>query len=457
METKYLPSTYLHYLCTMQNNSTFVDNTLKSMGIESLNEMQLATLEANKKEKDIVLLSPTGSGKTLAYLLPILISLDPNCQKIQALVLAPSRELAMQIEQVWRSMGTGYKVNTCFGGRPSNAEKRALLVPPALLIGTPGRLQDHIERGNFEVDDIRVLVLDEFDKSLEMGFVPQMEAIISRLSYLHKRFLTSATDAVEIPVFTGLKNPIKLDFSEKNNVLKGLTTYTVKGENNDKMDLLFKLICHLGNQSSLIFCNQRESVEKVSAYLTDRRVANEFFHGGLEQPDRERALSKFRNGSCTVFISTDLASRGLDIPEIKSVIHFDAPMRGDEFVHRNGRTARMESEGTAFVLLAAREEIPEFIYPQPANYPLPSLTSAPPKPEWATIYIGKGKKDKLSKMDIVGFMFKKGELEKDELGMVEVKEYYSYVAIKANKVKEVLRRVENEKIKNMKTKIEISS
>jgi superfamily II DNA/RNA helicase len=427
------------------------------MGIESLNEMQLATLAANEKEKDIILLSPTGSGKTLAYLLPVLMGLNPDSQKVQALVLAPSRELAQQIEQVWRSMGTGYKVNTCFGGRPSNAEKRALAVPPAVLIGTPGRLQDHIERNNFDVDDIRILVLDEFDKSLEMGFVPQMEAIISRLSFLHKRILTSATDAVEIPAFTGLKNAIKLDFSEKNNELKGLSIYSVKGDNNDKMDLLFKLICHLGNDSTLIFCNQRDSVEKVSAYLTDRRVANEFFHGGLEQPDRERALSKFRNGSCTVFISTDLASRGLDIPEIKNVIHFDAPVRGDEFVHRNGRTARMESEGKAFVLLAAREELPVFIYPQPAAYDLPTVTAAAPKPEWVTLYIGKGKKDKLSKMDIVGFMFKKGGLAKDELGMVEVKEYYSYVAVKANKVKDVLRLVANEKIKNMKTKIELSA
>ncbi|MEI7677027.1 MAG: DEAD/DEAH box helicase [Bacteroidales bacterium] len=440
----------------MQNNSTFVDNTLKCMGIESLNEMQLATLEANQKEKDIVLLSPTGSGKTLAYLLPILMSLNPNCQKIQALVLAPSRELAMQIEQVWRSMGTGYKVNTCFGGRPSNAEKRALTVPPALLIGTPGRLQDHIERGNFEVDDIRVLVLDEFDKSLEMGFVPQMEAIISRLSFLHKRILTSATDAIQIPTYTGLKNPTKLDFSEKNNELKGLTTYSIKGENNDKMDLLYKTLCHLGNDSTLVFCNQRDAVEKVTAYLRERRVANEFFHGGLEQPDRERALSKFRNGSCNVFVSTDLASRGLDIPEIKNVLHFDIPVRNDEYVHRNGRTARMEAEGRAFSLLAANEQLPDFISPKPASYSLPTLTAAPPKPVWATLYIGKGKKDKLSKMDIVGFLFKKGELAKEDLGLLEVKEFYSYAAVKANKVQDVLRKVQNEKIKNMKTKIELS-
>ena len=426
------------------------------MDIESLNAMQLATLKANEKEQDIILLSPTGSGKTLAYLLPVLMSLQPDCQKVQAMVLAPSRELAQQIEQVWRSMSTGYKVNTCFGGRPSNGEKRDLAVPPALLIGTPGRLQYHIEQGNIEVTDIRILVLDEFDKSLEMGFTEQMEAIISRIPALQKRILTSATDAVTIPAFTGIKNPVKLDYSEKDNAVKGLKTFTIKGDNNDKFDLLFRLLCFLGNDSTLVFCNQRETVEKVNAYLTNRHLSNEFFHGKLEQTERERVLSKFRNGSCSVFVSTDLASRGLDIPEIKNVIHFDIPVRLEEFVHRNGRTARMEAEGAAFLLLESNETLPEFISPKPITQSLPKLTSAPPKSDWATLYIGKGKKDKLSKMDVVGFMFKKGLLEKQDLGMVEVKDYYSFVAIKAGKVKEVLRLVANEKIKNMKTKMELA-
>jgi len=440
----------------MRNNIVQIDNTLKSVGIESLNAMQVATIAADEKDQDIILLSPTGSGKTIAYLIPLLLSLNPDMQKVQALVLVPTRELAQQIEQVWRSMSTGYKVNTCFGGRPSNAEKRELAFPPALLIGTPGRLQDHIERGNIDVESIRLLVLDEFDKSLEMGFTDQMEAIISRIPALNKRILTSATDAVVIPPFTGIHNPIRLDFSEKGRVSVGLKIFSVRGDNNDKMDLLYRLLCYLGNDSSLVFCNQRDTVEKVNAYLTNRKLKNEFFHGKLEQPERERALSKFRNGSCTTFISTDLASRGLDIPEIRNVIHFDVPVRNDEFIHRNGRTARMSTEGSAFILLSAAEDLPGFITPLPTSFALPLITSAPPKPEWATLYIGKGKKDKLSKMDVVGFMFKKGQLAKEELGMVEVKDYYSFVAIKIDKVNDVLRFAGTEKIKNMKTKIELA-
>ena len=440
----------------MQNNPVLVKNALDSIGIDTLNPMQLAALSANEMDKDMILLSPTGSGKTVAFLLPVLLGLNPDCKNVQALILAPSRELAQQIESVWRSLGTGYKVNSCFGGRPSNGEKRDLAVPPAVLIGTPGRIQDHIERANFDAIDIRILVLDEFDKSLEMGFLEQMESIVTRIPNLNKRILTSATDSIAIPEFVGIKNPMKLDFSDKENKLEGLKEYSVRGKTNDKFDLLYQLICYLGNDSVLVFCNQRDIVEKVNAYLTQRKIANEFFHGKLEQPDRERALSKFRNGSCTVFVSTDLASRGLDIPEVRHVVHFDMPVRIDELVHRNGRTARMNASGNAYLVLSVNELLPAFILTAPHELTLPVLSSMPPKPEWATLYIGKGKKDKISKMDIVGFLFKKGQLSKEELGLVEVKDFYSFVAIKSNRISAVLKLIENERIKNLKTKFELA-
>jgi superfamily II DNA/RNA helicase len=438
----------------MNNSNPQIAAVLNNMGIEQLNEMQQTMLTACNKPKDILLLSPTGTGKTLAYLLPLFLQIQPEAEGVQALIVAPSRELAQQIEQVWRSMATGFRVLSCFGGRPSNNEKRELLKTPALLIGTPGRLQDHIERENFSTDSIRTLVLDEFDKSLEMGFSEQMEAIIGRIPSLKKRILTSATDALKIPAFTGVTNPEKLDYSLKDNTLPGLKTYVLKGLNNDKYDLLYRLLCYLGNHSSLVFCNQRDEVEKLSAYLTTRKLSNEFFHGKMEQPDREKALSKFRNGSCCVFISTDLASRGLDIPEIKQVIHFDIPVRLDEYIHRNGRTARMEAQGSAYSLLTANATLPDYIKPTPQPFLLPALVPAPPVSEWKTLYIGKGKKDKLSKMDVVGFLFKKGLLEREDLGLVEVKEYYSYVAVKAGRMKSLLKNLENEKIKNMKVKVE---
>lgn len=261
------------------NTSHLIDIVLKNMDIAALNEMQQETLTAATSSKDILLLSPTGSGKTLAYLLPLYLEMKPDVTGVQALVVAPTRELVQQIEQVWRSMGTGFRVVSCYGGRPSNAEKRELAKTPALLIGTPGRLQDHIERSNFSVDSIRTLVLDEFDKSLEMGFTEQMESIFGHVPSLNKRILTSATDAVSIPPFTGAKNPAKLDFSVKDNTLVGLKTFVVRAENNDRYDLIFKLLCYLGKDSSLVFCNQRDEVEKLSAYLVARNLVNEYFHG----------------------------------------------------------------------------------------------------------------------------------------------------------------------------------
>lgn len=441
----------------MNDKTTLIDAVLKNMGIELLNEMQQTTLATYANQNDILLLSPTGSGKTLAFLLPLYANMKPEITGVQALIIAPTRELVQQIEQVWRSMGTGFRVLSCYGGRPSNSEKHELAKAPALLIGTPGRLQDHVERENFATESIRTLVLDEFDKSLEMGFTEPMEAIISRIPQLEKRILTSATESVGIPAFTGVRNPAKLNFSLSNNTAARLKTYVLTAKDNDKYDLAFRLLCYLGNDSSLVFCNQRDEVEKLSAYLTGRKMANEFFHGKLEQSDREKALSKFRNGSCCVFISTDLASRGLDIPEIKNVIHFDIPVRLDEYIHRNGRTARMEAEGSAYSLLTANTTMPGYITPEPTPFQLPKQLPAPPVSEWTTIYIGKGKKDNLSKMDVVGFLFKKGLLEREDLGLVEVKDYFSYVAVKVNKLKSLLKNIENQKIKNMKVRIEEAS
>ena len=169
-----------------------IARALSNTGIEALNEMQQAVLDAGTT-KDMVLLSPTGSGKTLAFLLPLLTTLTDEDKKIQALIIAPSRELALQIETVFRSLGAGYKVNCCYGGHPIRTEKKSLEHPPTVLIGTPGRILDHLERGNINLDTVRTLILDEFDKSLELGFQDEMKEILSHLSGVRRRVLTKAT------------------------------------------------------------------------------------------------------------------------------------------------------------------------------------------------------------------------------------------------------------------------
>ncbi|MES2731607.1 MAG: DEAD/DEAH box helicase [Bacteroidota bacterium] len=442
----------------MQQDSLTIQKVLEKLKITSLNDMQVASLEANTTGKDIVLLSPTGSGKTLGFLLPILQTLDPAKPGVQALILAPSRELAVQIDQVFRMMGTDFKVNCCYGGHSTKVERNNLVQPPAVLIGTPGRIADHIRRGSFETTAIHTLVLDEFDKALEYGFQGEMTFIIDQLHRLKKRILTSATPAVEIPSFTGVTSPIKLNFLDESISLpQRLTLKAVISEGNDKLEALFRLICQIGHEATLIFCNHREAVERISELLHQQGVVHDIFHGGLEQEDRDRALIKFRNGSNRLLITTDLASRGLDIPEIKSVVHYQLPTNENAFVHRNGRTARMTAEGSAFLVLSENEALPPFIQEAPTTQILAEIAVLPENPIWVTLYIAAGKKDKINKTDIVGLLLQKGNLQKEELGLLEVRDFYSFAAVNRSKASRVVELVKNEKLKNRKVKIEIAN
>lgn len=436
----------------MTPNRSYIDNILVRLGINKLNEMQEAVLHANEK-KDLILLSPTGSGKTLAFLLPLLPKLEAK-EAIQTMIIAPSRELAMQIDTVFRSLGTGLKATCCYGGHPFQTEKRSLEHPPVLLIGTPGRLLDHIEKGSLDLSHIHTLILDEFDKSLEMKFTTEMKKIITRIPHIRRRILTSATEAIEIPEFVRLYQPERISFLTARKSVKGLKLYKVQSPEKDKLETLYKLLGELNGEAALVFCNHRESVDRVSQFLSKKRVANLGFHGGKEQTDREQTLALFRNQSVNVFISTDLAARGLDIPEVKHVIHYHLPINEESFVHRNGRTARMNKEGSAYVILNEMETIPEYIRSDPDEFFLPEKTKTPPLPDWETLTISRGKRDKISKKDIVGFLYQNGKevLGKDDLGVVEVFETIAFAAIRRGKKQPLLSLIQTEKIKNLKAK-----
>jgi superfamily II DNA/RNA helicase len=299
-------------------------NILANLGVERLNDMQKAAQSTIIKEQNVLLLSPTGSGKTLAVLLPVLQLLDENISNVQCLIVVPSRELALQTEQVWKKLGTKFKVNVCYGGHSIDTELKNLSNPPALLIGTPGRLTDHLERKSFDTNFIKTLVLDEFDKSLQLGFQDEMSTIISQLPALHKRVLLSATSDVEIPDFVEMGTPVTLDFleEEKN---EALAIKLVESPDKDKIDSLFHLICSLNSEPALIFCNHREATERVTDLLSKKGIETGYYHGGMDQDDRERVLVRFRNGSLNYLVTTDLAARGLDIPEMNHVIHYHLP------------------------------------------------------------------------------------------------------------------------------------
>ncbi len=442
----------------MQNTTASFEAILSKLKIDALNEMQVASIETISGNNNVMLLSTTGSGKTLAFLLPILQLLDPAKKNTQAIIIVPSRELALQIETVFKNMGTSFKVTCCYGGHLRETEENNLRQAPALIIGTPGRLADHIRRGNITIESIDTLVLDEFDKSLELGFIDEMSFIIGSLKSLKKRVLTSATEAVEIPDFIGLADDaVKLNFLDsKNEKSAGLAVKMMVSDGKDKLETLFRLICMLGNKSTIIFCNHRESVERTSNWLKEKDIVNVFYHGALEQQERDAALCKFRNGTANVLVTTDLASRGLDIANIRYIIHYHLPGTEDVFTHRNGRTARMEASGTAILILSPEEKLPGYIDADIETIELPETSTLPEKPQWSTLFISSGKKDKINKIDIVGFLSNKGQLKKEDIGLIEVKDFFSFVAVKKIKVSQTLQLIKEQKMKNKKIKIAVA-
>lgn len=428
---------------------------LKKLQIQDLNQMQKSTYQASENETDLILLSPTGSGKTLAFLFPILRNLQKNNSGIQAMVLVPSRELALQIEQVFKSMGTDFKVSVCYGGHDKKIEINNFIEAPALLIGTPGRVAYHIKNNNFDPSTITTLVLDEFDKSLEFGFQDDMSYIIDAMENLSQRILTSATEMETLPDFTGLKNEKTINFLKAFEQKPKIQLRKVMTISEEKLDTLFHLVCKIGNKRTLVFCNHRDAVDRISELLKGKGMDCETFHGGMEQDERERALLKFRNDSSRILITTDLASRGLDIPEVESIVHYQLPPKEDAFIHRNGRTARMNAKGFSYLIMTEEEYFP-FIKSDTPTEEISDHHKIPGKTPFQTIYISAGKKDKVNKVDIVGYLFKKGELEKDDIGLIEVKDTTSYVAVNRKKTKDLLKKLSSEKLKNKKVKIEIA-
>jgi superfamily II DNA/RNA helicase len=427
-------------------------NILAKLGISKLNEMQEEAGLAISSSSNVILLSPTGTGKTLAFLLPIIQQLEADINEVQVLIITPSRELGIQIEQVLREMGTGYKVNVVYGGRHFSKDKIELKQAPSILIGTPGRVADHIRRETFSVKSINTLILDEFDKSLEVGFESEMMEIVTALPNISKRILTSATYGVQVPDFIGLDNPIQIDYSEEVSSSK-LTLKSVNSPTKDKLDTLVSLLCHIGNAPGIIFCNYKDTISRLSDYLQSKGIGHGCFYGGMEQKDRERALIKFRNGTNQLIIATDLAARGLDIPELEFIIHYQLPLRAEEFTHRNGRTARMNSAGTAYVIKWQEEYFPEFIN---GLYEAKLEVKAIPSPsQWATLFISGGRKDKISKGDIAGLFFKQGQLDKNELGVIELLQDCAFVAVPSKKADSLIALTNNMRLKKRKIRVHL--
>lgn len=430
---------------------------LDKLAITSLTPMQEAAVLTAREGSDMILLSPTGTGKTLAYLLPLIERLKRETSSVQAMVIVPSRELSIQIESVMKAMNLPWKAMSVYGGRTAMDEHRTMKgLQPTVIIGTPGRLNDHLEKGNIDASTISTLVIDEFDKCLEFGFQDEMQQVVDKLPAVRYRCLTSATDMDELPVFIDMSRAVKLNYLHTVECEDKVSTYIVHSDSKDKLLTLYKLLCTLNGEQTIVFCNHRESVDRVGGYLREQKLFHETYHGGMDQELRERAIYKFRCGSSNVLISTDLASRGLDIPEVRHIIHYHLPGSEESYIHRTGRTARWNAEGCSYLILHAEEHVPAYLSETVADYPLPERTGRPAPPVWTTLYIGKGRKDKINKVDIAGFLYKKGGLTRDDVGPIDVHDYYAYVSVSRSKVRQLLTLISGEKIKGMKTRIEIA-
>ena len=431
----------------------------EKLGIAELNQMQRKMMEQASESRDIILLSPTGSGKTLAFILPMLKILKPSTGRVQAVVVAPSRELVIQISQIINKIANGFKVTQLYGGHKVEDEVNSLSAGTDIIVATPGRLMDHINRRNIDVLPTRILVLDEFDKSLELGFEKEMKKIVDRLKNVSRYILTSATQSDLLPDFLQLNNPITLNYLEDNKKLhKRLRVHRVDSDVNDKLESLVTLLNHLADgkepERCIVFVNYRESAERVAQYLKKKGIPVVLYHGALDQHERETAVATFNNGSKPVLVATDLASRGLDIEGVKSIIHYHQALTPETYTHRNGRTARVDRTGDVYVLVGPKEDIKDFTEFDDTLYPDASA-GLPAAPQFATLRFSAGKKEKLSKGDIVGFLVKEGGVDPAGIGKIDVYDHYSLVAIPFTEAEETVAKLKGKKIKGEKRLISL--
>lgn len=437
--------------------SEIISNIQNKLSISELNEMQKTMLKHSSSQGDVTLLSPTGSGKTIAFLIPLLKSLKPANEKVQAVIIAPSRELVLQISEITKTLASGHKITVCYGGHNVNDETQSLSVTPSIIISTPGRLLDHIQRRNINLNTVTFLVLDEFDKSLELGFQEEMKKILKCMPNVNRKILTSATMIDDYPDFVNLYNHTIINFLYKNTETRArMKVWRAESQSKDKLEALRNLLLNLGNKRTIVFANYRESVDRIYAYLKSNHIAAGIYHGALEQIDREKAITMFNNGSYDILVTTDLGSRGLDIEKIRYIIHYHLPSSKEAYIHRNGRTARIDENGEIFIITSPEETLPDFVEIDDTFDMQQEASRQSISPRFRSLYFMAGKKEKISKGDIVGFIANNSEISAQEIGKIDVKDHYAIAAVPYAKATNILESIKSKKIKNKKVKIDFA-
>lgn len=428
-----------------------IEARLRAGGIASLNEMQKELADAPDAPATI-LLAPTGSGKTIAFTVPVLLTLGRPGSGLEAVVIAPSRELVLQIAEVMRRLATGYKTVAFYGGHPMAEEVNSMSVEPDIIVATPGRLLDHINRSTVDVSRVATLVLDEYDKSLELGFEREMKKIVKQMTGIKRVILTSATALAEVPAYIPRMGDARtFDFTDSACRRREPAVW-VESPVRDKLDTLVDMLRVRAGEPTLVFVNHRDSADRVYKRLRAEKIPAGLYHGGLDQPTRENALEMFTNGTTPVLVSTDLGARGLDIDGVKAVIHYHLPPTPESWTHRNGRTGRYGADGTVYVITTEGEDIPEWVVLGRRWQPSPSAET----PDWgakASLYFNVGKKEKISRGDIAGFLIAKGGLAPDEVGRISLRDHCAIVAVPADKAGRAIAAASAEKIKGKRARI----
>jgi superfamily II DNA/RNA helicase len=415
----------------------------------SPNKLQTTYWMSNHPYK--TLLANTGTGKTFAFLVELEKILNQLDSKDCALILCPSRELAQQVSNSYSQLRTGRKSVTCYGGHKFQFEVQQLNEIPTVIIGTPGRIADHFNRGTMTNLHITHLIIDEYDKTLELGFQKEIDFITSNCNEFKSIQLVSATEIEKLPE---IFKPFQFQTSNFLEEAKpNYTLFSLKAEGNDKLVTLVKYISNISSSNTLIFCSHREAADRIKQHLKEFGKETALYHGGLEQREREHALYLFKSGCVDTLICTDLASRGLDIPELDLVIHYQFPHSKEDFIHRNGRTARMKAEGTVILLHSESEPLPDYC----SNFEFKKLKGYEDFKDFNPskkfpIYLSAGRKDKIRKIDIVGFFTKEAGVKNEHLGMIEIYDQHSLITLSINELKKIksllpLVRIKKQKIK----------
>lgn len=416
---------------------------LKNAGYSKLLDIQSETIEAFKTNKNVILQAATGSGKTMAFLLAALEKIDQNLDH-GILVIAPGRELCLQIESEFKSLKTGRKVLTCYGGHNFETEQNSLLESPFLLIATPGRICDHIRRKSpLDLDRYPTLIIDEFDKTLEQGFEEELSFFKEHLNRSISTLLVSATNRIDIPNFMQFHQAKWVTSSEDNK--SNVDSFGVHYKDQGKEELV-DLLRSLSGDKTIVFCNYREVVDDIAETIQTEQIPAVRYHGGLEQLDRERALILFGNDSADILVCTDLGARGIHIDDVQHVIHFQAASSEEAYIHRNGRTGRMGRNGTIYHFISENGDLPFYVSP-PSQFVELKSGIALQLPTHKTIYFGAGKKEKINKVDFVGFIAQNARIDKSQIGKINVLDHHSFVAIERSIFNNVFESIKNLKVK----------